>query len=230
MREAGARPSTPYTGIYKKWESQCLTCFRVIHPILANVRAGHSPCVYCSGKKVDALSAKEFAISKGLKTLTKYPGATKRWKVKCIKCKRTSTVSWVSLQLKSKNAGCSSCTIFGFKPLEPTYLYLISHHKKKAHKVGIGNTNARRIEKHLSNGWHLHEVLLFKRGTIAHQVEQEVIEWFRVELNLGPAYRSGDGWTETVSAKEIDIKKISRKVKSVSAGRATKVKVTNFKK
>jgi len=96
--------------------------------------------------------------------------------------------------------------------------------------VGIGNTNARRIEKHLSNGWHLHEVLLFKRGTIAHQVEQEVIEWFRVELNLGPAYRSGDGWTETVSAKEIDIKKVSRKVKSVSAGRATKVKVTNFKK
>ena len=228
LRAAGARPLEKYVSIYAKWKSQCLTCFREISPSLANVRDGHSPCVYCSGKKVDAVTAKEFALSRGLDPIGKYPGATKRWKVRCLKCQRTSSVSWVTLQLKRKNAGCSSCTIFGFKPLEPTYLYVITHKQKKAHKIGIGNANARRIEKHVSNGWQIKEVLLFKKGTVAHKVEQEVIEWFRTELNLGPAYRNGDGWTETVPSNEIDVISIVKKVRKLSDNKGEKISPQRF--
>ena len=228
LKAAGARPLEPFEGIYKKWKSQCLTCFRQINPSLANVRDGHSPCVYCSGKKVDAESAKNFAISKGLQPIGKYPGATKRWKVRCLKCKRISSVSWVTLQLKRKNAGCSSCTVFGFKPLEPTYLYVITHKKKKAHKVGIGNTNARRIEKHISNGWQISQVLLFKKGTVAHEVEQDVIEWFRTVLNVGPAYREGDGWTATVPSAEVTVPSIVRRVNKSANGRGVKISPNEF--
>lgn len=228
MREAGAIPLEPFKGINEKWRCKCSVCFREISPKLANVRAGHSPCVYCSGKKVDAVTAYEYALSRGLRPLTKYPGATQRWKVHCLKCERNSTISWVTLQTKRKNAGCSSCTEFGFKPLEPTYLYVITHPKKLAHKVGIGNTNAKRIEQHLKNGWVIYRVLEFKQGVAAHKVEQEVIEWLRIEKSIGPAFRTGDGWTETVPSHEISLFGIAKKVKELSGSAGKPVPHSKF--
>lgn len=230
MREAGAIPLEPFVGINEKWKSKCSTCFREISPKLANVRAGHSPCVYCSGKKVDHETAHEFALTRGLKPLTKYPGATTPWRVSCLKCERVSKVSWVAMQMKRKNAGCSSCTEHGFKPLEPAYLYLITHKSKNAHKVGIGNKNARRIERHIKNGWTVHRVYEFTKGTTAHRIEQELIEWFRVEKSIGPAFRSGDGWTETVPADQISLTLIHRKMKEFGAFKATSVPTARFKK
>jgi hypothetical protein len=230
LLDAGAKPTQPFPGIYLKWESQCMVCFRHIKPTLANVRAGHSPCVYCSGKRVDKKTAFEFAITRGLKPLVGYPGATKRWKVKCLKCERNSTVSWVTLQLKKKNAGCSSCTEFGFKSLEPAYLYLISHPDLNAHKVGIGNTNAKRIEKHLKNGWQIHRVYMFKKGSVAHQIEQSTIDWLRNIKGLGPAYRSGDGWTETVPANQISVHALNKKVLEYSKNRGSLVKASHFER
>jgi len=228
MREAGAIPLEPFKGINEKWQCKCSVCFREISPKLGNVRAGHSPCVYCSGKKVDAKTAYEYALSKGLRPLTKYPGATQRWKVHCLRCNRKSTVSWVTLQMKRKNAGCSSCTEYGFKPLEPTYLYVITHPTKLAHKVGIGNTSAKRIEQHLKNGWEIYKILEFKKGVAAHRVEQDVIEWLRTEKSLGPAFRMGDGWTETVPSSEISLATIARKVGALSGANGKTVNVAKF--
>ena len=78
--------------------------------------------------------------------MTKYPGATKGWKVQCLMCYRVSTASWITMQLKRKNAGCSSRTEFRFKPLKPARIYVITHKDKTAHEVGIGNKNVKRIE------------------------------------------------------------------------------------
>jgi len=228
MMKAGAKPKAPYPGKDAKWLSECSTCFRDITPKLANVRAGHSPCIYCSGRKVDAGTARDFALSRGLKPLTPYPGATKRWKVNCLKCGRDSTVSWVTLQLRRAGAGCSSCTVFGFKPLEPSYLYIITHEDKKAHKVGIGNTGAKRIEQHLKNGWEIFRVYEFAKGLHAHDIEQTTIEWLRVEKEIGPAFRKGDGWTETVPSSAISLVAIDKKVKELSKNRAKTVKKDYF--
>lgn len=230
MHQAGAIPLVPFVGIYEKWQSKCSTCLREINPKLANVRAGHSPCVYCSGKKVDHKSAHAFALTRGLKPLTKYPGATKPWKISCLKCKRISRVSWIAMQIKRKNAGCSSCTEHGFKPLEPAYLYLITHKTKNAHKVGIGNKNAKRIELHIKNGWTVHRVYEFTKGTTAHRIEQKIIEWFRVEKSIGPAFRSGDGWTETVPAHEISLGLIHRKMRELGVNKATPIPGSRFRK
>jgi len=130
--------------------------------------------------------------------------------------------------MKKQNSGCSSCTEFGFKPLEPAYLYLITHETKKAHKIGIGNTDARRIEKHLHNGWEIYKALEFKKGAQARQIEQQILSWLRNEKFLGPAYRTGDGWTETVSAKEISLQKIWRKVNELSRDKGKLVRKTHF--
>lgn len=228
MKSAGALPLEPFRGQREKWRSKCLKCFREISPPFGNVRAGHAPCLYCSGKKVDSKSAYNFAVTKGVKPLQDFPGATQRWKVRCLKCGRDSTVSWVTLQMKKQNSGCSSCTEFGFKPLEPAYLYLITHETKKAHKIGIGNTDARRIEKHLHNGWEIYKVLEFKKGAQARQIEQQILSWLRNEKFLGPAYRTGDGWTETVSVKEISLQKIWRKVTELSRDKGKLVRKTHF--
>jgi hypothetical protein len=112
----------------------------------------------------------------------------------------------------------------------PAYLYLITHKKKSAYKVGIGNTNAKRLEKHIKNGWTLHKVYEFSKGLTAHSIEQGMIEWLRVERSLGPAFRSGDGWTETVPANEISLATIYRKMVSTINGRGKKVELSRFKK
>ena len=115
--------------------------------------------------------------------MTKYPGATKGWKVQCLMCYRVSTASWITMQLKRKNAGCSSRTEFRFKPLK--------HKDKTAHEVGIGNKNVKRIEQHQKNGQGIYKVLEFKRGEKANLIEQTVIEWLRIEKEIGPAFRAG---------------------------------------
>ena len=150
--------------------------------------------------------------------MTKYPGATKGWKVQCLKCNRVSTESWVTMQLKRKNAGCSSCTEFGFKPLKPGHIYVITHKDKTAHKVGIGNKNAKRIEQHQKNGWGIYKVLEFKKGEKAHLIEQTVIEWLRIEKEIGPAFRAGDVWTKTVPFDAIALSKIFKKIVEVAGG------------
>jgi hypothetical protein len=96
--------------------------------------------------------------------------------------------------------------------------------------VGIGNTNAKRLEKHIKNGWTLYKVYEFPKGSTAHSIEQSMIEWLRVERSLGPAFRSGDGWTETVPAIEVSLATIHRKMNSMINGRGKKVDLNQFKK
>ena len=228
MKQAGAIPLEEFPGGNKPWKSKCAVCLREISPKYGNVKNGHNPCVYCSGKKVDAATAVEWAKSRGLIPLVKYPGATAKWKVRCTKCKRTDSTTWTMLQLKAKNAGCSSCTIFGFKPLEPAYLYLITHKQKKAHKIGIGNVGARRIEKHQKNGWEIYRVRVFEKGRDAHAAEQVIVAWLRQEKMIGPAFRVGDGWTETMPSNQITLSSVWAKVGTASKGKFKPVAAKEF--
>jgi hypothetical protein len=228
MKAAGAIPLAAFPGGSKPWKSKCAVCLREIAPNYGNVRDGHNPCVYCSGKKVDTATAVEWAKSRGLIPLVKYPGATAKWKVRCTKCKRVDSTTWTMLQLKAKNAGCSSCTIFGFKPLEPAYLYLVTHKEKKAHKIGIGNVGAKRIERHRKNGWDIYRVRVFDKGRHAHETEQAIILWLRQEKLIAPAFRVGDGWTETMPSSLISLSSVWAKVGTTSRGKFRSVPVREF--
>jgi hypothetical protein len=229
MTQSGARPLEPFIAGHLPWKSKCLTCLREINPKYNNVKRGHHPCIYCSRRHIDDESAKEFARSRGLNPISPYPGkATARWRVRCIKCKRVSTVSWTTLNMKRKNAGCSSCTEYGFKPLEPAYFYVITHEFKRAHKVGIGNTSSRRIEKHVSNGWRVYKVVEFEKGSSSHALEQKILTWLREIENFGPAYRRGDGWTETVSSRDITLNSLWRQCVAFGADKGKMIAPKSF--
>ena len=84
--------------------------------------------------------------------------------------------------------------------------------------MGIGNKNAKRIEKHQKNGWEIYKVLEFKKGEKAHLIEQTVIEWLCIEKEIGTAFRAGDVWAETVPSDAIALSKIFKKIIEVAGG------------
>lgn len=48
MFKADIKPLEPYVNMNAPWKCRCLICKRIITPALANVKSGHSGCVYCA--------------------------------------------------------------------------------------------------------------------------------------------------------------------------------------
>jgi hypothetical protein len=88
-------------------------------------------CLFCSGVRVDASDAVRFMNSAGFKPLEDFPGSTKKWKARHIKCGNSVYVLYKSI--KRRGGGCKFCSkVFvdpteavkimkehGFKPLVP---------------------------------------------------------------------------------------------------------------
>ena len=204
MRKSGVEPTEPYPGARVPWLSRCLTCLRSVSPQYANVSTGHVPCVYCAKKRVDPQTAFELAISRGLEPLEPYPGSVVPWDMKCLKCSKQTSVTWVSLNQKREGAGCSSCTPFGFKPNIESYVYFISNEDREAFKIGISNLGSGRLAKHRKNGWVIMRLLKFELGSDAHDVEQKTLKYLRRDKKHQPAFFAGDGWTETFLDSDFD--------------------------
>ena len=66
-----------------------------------------------------------------------------------------------------------------------------------------------RIKSHVTHGWQLFRTKSFELGDDAYRVEQATLKWLRNELELPTFLSSIDmpqgGWSETVSADEIDL-------------------------
>jgi len=188
---------------------------RTISPNYQNVRNGHKPCAYCSGNKIDPKEALSLARSRKLKPLEPFPGNLIPWQVKCLKCKRKTTITWAVLRTKKTDAGCSNCTAHGFKPQDPAILYVITHEDKAAHKVGIANLDTGRVRKHELNGWRVVKIYDFEVGRDAYHVEQSILLWLRKGLELPAGIERGDGWTETVPSALISTAKICNFIKNL---------------
>ena len=214
MLSHGVEPLENYPGAAEPWKCTCLVCFREISPAYANVSKGHAPCVYCARKRVDPSNAIQVALSRSLEPLEPYPGAVSPWLVKCMKCGQATTTSWTILNAKSIGSGCSSCTSYGFKPAVPTFVYLIENPEKDAYKVGIANVGSGRMKKHRLNGWMIQRVYKFEQGSDAYRLEQETVRWLRRELLIPPAFRKGDGWTETVPRSAIELNYLAKRLET----------------
>jgi hypothetical protein len=215
MLKRGVEPLEPFPGAVKPWKSKCLTCLREVEPAFSNVSNGHSPCVYCSKKKVDPETAFEVSLSKALQPLEPFPGAVIPWAMKCLKCDRETETTWTILNAKRPGSGCASCTPYGFKPSLESYFYIIEHDAKNAFKVGISNLGSGRLSKHLKNGWVIHYLMKFENGIEAKKLETLMLHQLRKVEKLPPAFFSGDGWTETIPNKPDSAKrlwKLSQKI------------------
>lgn len=226
----GVKPLVPFPGSNKQWESQCLTCLRIVSPAYSNVKQGHAPCVYCAAKKVDPKTAFDFALSRKLEPLEPFPGAVKPWKLRCKKCDEVTFTTWTIIGNKRKDAGCANCTPYGFKPNEPSFFYLIEHEKFDAYKLGISNLGSGRLAKHNKNGWLIRRLLKFEKGSEAYSVEQLTLAWVRNDLLIPPAFFEGDGWTETMPMSRIGLDDLFIKSLEIAGAKGVSFDVESLNK
>ena len=202
------------------WICQCLKCKREVFPTINALRSGTSGCIYCAGLKIDEKNAIKLANKNGFTPLVNYPGAKTGWECICNVCGKVSKPHYSSMQQGINR--CKYCSTGGFDFNKPAIIYLITHTKYGAHKIGIAGAakHNERLKKHSKQGWTIYKHKEFKKGVQAFTVEGKVLHWLRYKKDLSP-YLSIEqmpqaGWSETVDASEIDLPTIWAKVEQLS--------------
>ena len=97
--------------------------------------------------------------------------------------------------------GCPSCAQYGFSPARAALLYLLTHKRWGAFKVGITNYGTTRIEQFAELGWTETYRLYHRNGGVIKAAEANLLRWLRVDLRLKQALTSDQlpigGATET---------------------------------
>jgi hypothetical protein len=111
-KQANLKPLEPYTTSQKKWKCLCLKCKSVVYPMADSLRRGGGGCKQCgyAENKRKQLTPSNQAIaffeSKGFTPLTRYPGANRPWKSKCIKCGEITAPHYNRVK---SGTGCGVC-------------------------------------------------------------------------------------------------------------------------
>ena len=220
LKKNKLRPIGQFINGKTPWICQCLKCKREIFPRMNDLRSGQSGCIYCAGLRVDEVDAIKLANKNGFTPLVPYPGANKGWECICNVCGKVSKPRYTSMQQGMNR--CKFCSTGGFDFNKPAIIYLITHPKYGAHKIGVAGAakHNERLKKHKSQGWVIYRHKEFKKGIQAFVVEGKVLHWLRYEKDLSP-YLSIEqmpqaGWSETVNGSEIDLSTIWAKVEELS--------------
>ena len=222
MIKNGFKPLEPYKSYQSPWKSRCIQCKKIVYPQYTSVATRDSGCIYCAGGKVDPKDAVVFMKKNNLMPLVKFPGASKPWKCKCQNCKRVITPMYTSV--RGGQGGCRFCADWGIDYEAEGFLYLMTHSKHRAHKVGIGNSirsrGRSRIAQHQKHGWKLFKKMDFAVTDDAYSLEQKVLDWLRLKKKLDVYLSEFEmpqgGYSETVDASEIDLATIWAKVEELS--------------
>ena len=223
LKELKLKPIEKYQSAKVPWKCKCLVCNHIVQPTWNRIKQGRGHCAYCAQRRVDIPVALKFMKSVGLKPLVDFPGSNKPWKCKCLVCGLEASPRWSGLQ--RGQGGCSNCADWGLNYGKPGYIYLITHEKFGAHKIGIANSYKSkkyddRMYHHEKQGWVLYKKAKFQTVQKASDIETSVLKWLRMEVGL-PAFLSPKqmpkgGHTESVDASEIDLPTIWAKVEALS--------------
>jgi hypothetical protein len=223
LKELRLKPLEKYQSAKVPWKCKCLVCHHTVQPTWNRIKQGRGHCAYCAQRRVDIPFAIKFMKTMGLKPLVEFPGSKKPWKSKCLVCGSVVSPRWGDLQ--SGQGGCSNCADWGLNYQKPGYIYLITHEKFNAHKIGIANSYKSkkfddRLYQHEKQGWVLYKRANFKTVQKASDIETSVLKWLRLQVGvpafLTPKQMPRGGHTETVSASEIDLPIIWAKVQELS--------------
>ncbi len=223
LKELRLKPLEKYKSAKTPWKCKCLVCNHVVQPTWNRIKQGRGHCAYCAQRRVDIPSALKFMKTLGLKPLVDFPGSNQPWKCKCLVCGLEVSPRWGDLQ--RGQGGCSNCADWGLNYTKPGYVYLITHEKFNAHKIGIANAYKSkkyddRMYQHEKQGWVLYKKINFKTVQEASDIETSVLKWLRLEVGqpafLSPKQMPKGGHTETVDASEIDLPTIWAKVEKLS--------------
>jgi hypothetical protein len=220
LKKKKLKPIGQFVNGNTPWLCQCLKCKREVLPRMNQLRAGQLGCIYCAGLRIDEKNAIKLANKNGFIPLVPYPGAKAGWECLCNICGQISKPHYTSMQQGINR--CKFCATGGFDFNLPAIVYLISHSKLGAHKIGVAGTakHNERLAKHAKQGWTLYKHKEFKKGIDAFNLEGKILHWLRYQKNL-PPYLSIEqmpqaGWSETVDALEIDLPTIWAKVEELS--------------
>ena len=105
MKKSGFIPLVPFPGSNKPWKSECKKCKKTTSPTFWNISRG-TGCKFCSGRAVDSEDAEKAMKKRGFETLGPFPGATKKWLVRCQKCRKEFKTTFHSM---NTTKGCKFC-------------------------------------------------------------------------------------------------------------------------
>ena len=222
LRELKLKPLEKYVSAKTPWRCKCLVCEHTVQPTWMRIKQGRGHCAYCAQRRVDIPEALKFMKLVNLKPLVDFPGGNKPWKCECLKCGLVVSPRWGDL--RQGQGGCSNCADYGLNYQKPGYLYLITHDKLNAHKIGIANNYKGkraddRMYRHQKQGWTLVNKLNFDTVKEAAEIEAKVLKWLRLEVGLEVYLVNKNmpqgGWTETVKASDIDLSAIWAKVEDL---------------
>ncbi len=223
LKELKLKPLEKYVSAKSPWKCKCLVCKHTVQPTWSRIKSGRGHCAYCAQRRVDIPMALKFMKSVSLKPLVNFPGGNKPWLCQCLNCKAEVSPRWSDL--RKGQGGCSNCADYGLNYQKPGYIYLITHKKFNAHKIGIANSYKSkkfddRMYQHKKQGWILYARKEFLTVQQASEIETKILKWLRLDVNLQfpltAAQMPKGGHTETVDAREIDLPTIWAKVEELS--------------
>lgn len=109
MIAAGVKPLTRYKSSKTPWESECLTCGKIVSPTLGAIKAGQGSCVFCAGMRTDPSDAEAIMLRSNLQPLEPYISARAPWKSRCLGCGEIVFPLYNSIQ--QGQGGCLQCGI-----------------------------------------------------------------------------------------------------------------------
>lgn len=113
MQSLNLEPLEPYELSGKKWKCRCLQCGSIVYPTYIGATGGLRGCTKCGylssaeSRRTPEEDALEILKRAGFEPLAPYKNAHAKWKSKCIKCGKTSSIQIASL--KHQKSGCRFC-------------------------------------------------------------------------------------------------------------------------
>ena len=111
VRRWGFEPLFPYPGTQVGWPSRCLACKQVAYPRLSrrNRARDRYDCPSCTQSSRER--ARELVLEAlNLNPLEDFPGATKRWRMRCRRCGDEASPTWAQVSSQGVRA-CPTCRL-----------------------------------------------------------------------------------------------------------------------
>ena len=113
MKEKNLKPLEPYKNNHDRWKCKCVNCGEIVFPEFNSLRQGRGGCKKCGSIK-QSLSARKPSESArlimekaGFQPLEDYKSSKRRWKCRCITCKK---VTYPTLNNIQAGVQCGYCS------------------------------------------------------------------------------------------------------------------------
>gem|GEM_PF-5749128 len=177
-------------------------------------------CDYCKPTaQIRPEEAVELMRTVGMEPLEPYPGARKPWRARCTTC---GTVGGPQLgNIRQGQGPCVACGESGFDVRRPTTLYVLFHDEFAAIKVGITNSDSKRIKNMKRLGFRVARIYEFQEGSEPLRIETLLLRQirangFRQAMTQGQMGRHR-GATETFPREDVSTRWIYDKIRRLQA-------------